>query len=128
MLESAFREQLSKADKSLGDLAVICDKNMMEASGYAAVLAEVAKEPVWLAEWHDGEEDVPVKWVDRILHVRDANKGKERVWLQAFTMAVLTLTFFFFLLSMQSGILSVLALDTSPRNHGTDSLLTPRRL
>ncbi|KAI9286178.1 hypothetical protein BC943DRAFT_304659 [Umbelopsis sp. AD052] len=74
VLESAFREQLSKADKSLGDLAVICDKNMMEASGYAAVLAEVAKEKVWLAEWHDGEEDVPVKWVDRVLQVRDANK------------------------------------------------------
>ncbi|KAM3582888.1 hypothetical protein VKS41_004649 [Umbelopsis sp. WA50703] len=74
VLESAFHEQLSKADKSLGDLAVICDKNMMEASGYAAVLAEVAKEKVWLAEWHDGEEDVPVKWLDRVLHVRDANK------------------------------------------------------
>lgn len=85
VLESAFREQLSKADKSVGDLAVICDKNMMEASGYAAVLAEVAKEKVWLAEWHDGEEDVPVKWVDRVLHVRDANKGKTYLslsWLQ----------------------------------------------
>ncbi|KAH8556777.1 hypothetical protein BGW37DRAFT_474139 [Umbelopsis sp. PMI_123] len=74
VLESAFREQISKADRSLGDLAVICDKNMMEASGYAAVLAEVAKEKVWLAEWHDEEEDVPVRWVDRVLQVRDVNK------------------------------------------------------
>ncbi|RUS27064.1 hypothetical protein BC938DRAFT_483759 [Jimgerdemannia flammicorona] len=74
VLESAFREQLAKADPSLGELAVICDKNMMEASGYAAVLADVSKEKVWLAEWFDEDENPPVKFVDRVLHIRDEKK------------------------------------------------------
>ncbi|KAG2197013.1 hypothetical protein INT46_005275 [Mucor plumbeus] len=76
VIESAFQDQLSKADPSLGGLAVVCDKNMMESSGYAAVLADVAKERVWLAEWHVDDPDPNIKWQDRILYVRD----KEGVW------------------------------------------------
>lgn len=75
VIESAFREQLAKADMTLGGLAVICDKNMMEASGYAAVLSDVSKEKVWLAEWFEADQDPPVKFVDRVLYVRDDNKG-----------------------------------------------------
>ncbi|KAL0090961.1 hypothetical protein F4703DRAFT_1903512 [Phycomyces blakesleeanus] len=74
VIESAFQEQLSKADPSLGGLAVVCDKNMMEASGYAAVLADVAKEHVWIAEWHVDDPDPNVKWADRILYIRDQDK------------------------------------------------------
>ncbi|RUS17059.1 hypothetical protein BC937DRAFT_90472 [Endogone sp. FLAS-F59071] len=73
VIESAFREQLTKADVTLGGLAVIYDKNMMEASGYAAVLADVSKEKVWLAEWFEDDQDPPVKIVDRVLYVRDDN-------------------------------------------------------
>ncbi|KAI8355173.1 hypothetical protein BD560DRAFT_407376 [Blakeslea trispora] len=76
VIQSAFQDQLSKADPSLGGLAVICDKNMMESSGYAAVLADVAKEHVWLAEWHVDDPDPGIKWVDRVLYVRD----KDQVW------------------------------------------------
>lgn len=75
VIESAFQDQLSKSDPSLGGLAVVCDKNMMESSGYAAVLADVAKEHVWLAEWHVDDPDPDVKWVDRVLHIRDKEKG-----------------------------------------------------
>ncbi|ORX45837.1 hypothetical protein DM01DRAFT_351813 [Hesseltinella vesiculosa] len=71
VIQSAFQEQLSKADQSLGGLAVIFDKNPMESSGYAAVLADVAKENVWLVEWKATDPDPSVKWVDRVLHVRD---------------------------------------------------------
>ncbi|KAG2227634.1 hypothetical protein INT45_004675 [Circinella minor] len=62
VIESAFKEQLSKADPKLGELAVIYDKNEMESSGYAAVLADVAQEDVWLVEWYDNDSEPNVKW------------------------------------------------------------------
>lgn len=71
VIESAFQEQLSKADRSLGGLAVVYDKNLMESSGYAAVLADVAQEDVWLVEWKIDDLDPNVKWVDQVLYVRD---------------------------------------------------------
>jgi hypothetical protein len=76
VIETAYQEQLSKADPQLGGLAVICDKNMMESSGYASVLADVAKEHVWLVEWHNDDPDPDVKWEDRVLYVRDKEGGK----------------------------------------------------
>ncbi|KAG0370673.1 hypothetical protein BGZ54_004989 [Gamsiella multidivaricata] len=74
VLESAFKDMIDKADKSLGGLAVVCDKNMMEASGYASTLAEVMKEKVWLVEFYEYDQDPPVKWVDRVMHIRDNKK------------------------------------------------------
>ncbi|CAO3702142.1 unnamed protein product [Rhizopus stolonifer] len=71
VIESAFQHQISKADPHLGGLAVVCDKNMMECSGYAAVLADVAKEHVWYAEWHVDDPDPDVKWVDQVLYIRN---------------------------------------------------------
>ncbi|KAI9302094.1 hypothetical protein BJ944DRAFT_270462 [Cunninghamella echinulata] len=71
VIESAFQEQLSKADKSLGGLAVIYDKNLMESSGYASVLADVAQEDVWLVEWKIDDMDPNVKWVDKVLYIRN---------------------------------------------------------
>lgn len=76
VIESAFENQLSKADPSLGGLAVIYDKNSMECSGYAAVLADVAKESVWLCEWFMNDPDPDVKWDDGVLYVRDKDGGK----------------------------------------------------
>jgi hypothetical protein len=46
VIEKTFKRMLEKADKAMGGLAVICDKNMMEASGYAAVIADVMHEQV----------------------------------------------------------------------------------
>jgi len=62
-----------------GRLAVIYDKNPMEAKGYAAAMADVFHEPVLLAELYIAEKDPdpPVKWIDDQMHVRDAD-GK---WL-----------------------------------------------
>lgn len=76
VIESAFEDQLSKADISLGGLAVVCDKNMMECSGYAAVLADVSKEKVWLCEWYMNDLDPDLKWIDGLLYIRDKEKGK----------------------------------------------------
>lgn len=57
-----------------GGLAVIFDKNPMEAAGYAAAMADVFKEPVFAAELYVAEKDPdpPVKWIADVMHVRDA--------------------------------------------------------
>ncbi|KAF9173383.1 hypothetical protein BGX20_003342 [Mortierella sp. AD010] len=74
VLESAFKDIIDNADLSLGGLAVVCDKNMMESSGYAATLAEVMKEKVWLVEYYEHDQDPPVKWIDRVMYIRDEKK------------------------------------------------------
>ena len=75
VLRSAFRELLSNLDPDAahGELAVVYDKNHMEASGYAATMAEETGEPVWLVPYKIDDKDPPVRWVDRIMHIRDAN-------------------------------------------------------
>ena len=70
VIDLAFKELIKKTDPRVGGLAVVCDKNLMESSGYAAVMAERMEEPVWLVEFHDKEPDPPVKWVDGIMYIR----------------------------------------------------------
>jgi hypothetical protein len=55
----------------VGGLAVIYDKNDMEASGYAAALADQAGEPVHLVRFPDGLDDPPARFDDGLLEVRD---------------------------------------------------------
>ncbi|KNC96630.1 uncharacterized protein SPPG_07843 [Spizellomyces punctatus DAOM BR117] len=74
VIDLTFKELILQADKSLGDLAVVCDKNMMEASGYAAVMAESTGERVWIAEYYLEDPDPPVKWEDGIMYIRDDKK------------------------------------------------------
>ncbi|KAI8616852.1 hypothetical protein BC830DRAFT_1167493 [Chytriomyces sp. MP71] len=50
------------ADKSLGDLAVLHDKNPMKASGYAAIKAYHAKKSVRLVELYDDDPNPPKPW------------------------------------------------------------------
>ncbi|KAI8836869.1 hypothetical protein BJ741DRAFT_664336 [Chytriomyces cf. hyalinus JEL632] len=71
VVDSTFLQMLDGVDKSLGDLAVVYDKNPMEASGYAAVMAEHTKEKVWLAEFYDEDPNPPVRWVDGVMEIRD---------------------------------------------------------
>jgi len=54
-----------------GGLAVIFDKNPMEASGYAAAMAEQTGEPVHLVPFHDGDPDPKARFDDGLLQVRD---------------------------------------------------------
>ena len=53
LLERAFMPQLKKRGLPNGGLAVLYDKNIMENSGYAAVLSDVAGEPVYLVPCHE---------------------------------------------------------------------------
>jgi len=61
-----------------GVLAVVYDKNVMEASGYAAVMADVFGEHVHLVEFYHNAEDPPVRWNKDIMEVRT----EEGAWLQ----------------------------------------------
>lgn len=56
-----------------GRLAVVYDKNPMEAEGYAAAMADVFGEDVFLTELLDEDKDAPVQFRDGVMHVRDSN-------------------------------------------------------
>lgn len=50
--------------KEWGGLAVIWDKNEMEASGYAAVMADLCDEKVYMTPFYDNDTNPPVKWIE----------------------------------------------------------------
>lgn len=52
-----------------GGLAVLYDKNVMEASGYAATMADVFDEPVHLVPFYEDDPDPPARFVDGVLEV-----------------------------------------------------------
>ena len=53
-----------------GRLAVIYDKNQMEASGYAAAMADFFKTDVFLAPCFDSELERPVRFTEGLMEVR----------------------------------------------------------
>jgi len=72
LIERTFKPMLSKKRTLVkGDLAVIYDKNPMEASGYAEVIADVFNEKVWYASFHQNVEDPGVRFTEGVLEVRD---------------------------------------------------------
>jgi len=74
LLERTFLPLLGTRRVKLGDLAVVYDKNKMEASGYAAALADLTGEVVHLAQFMDGDPDPPVRFdADGLMAIRDAD-------------------------------------------------------
>jgi hypothetical protein len=71
LIETAFLPLIAKRKPSSGRLAVLFDKNYMEASGYAAVIADLTGETVLLTPFPDGAEDPPARFTDGLLEVRD---------------------------------------------------------
>lgn len=70
LLERSFVPALKRRGLPPGELAVLWDKNPMETSGYAAVLAELTGEPVHLVPCFDGSSHETVRWDDGLLHIR----------------------------------------------------------
>ena len=68
LLEAAFVPRLARRGVPDGGLGVLWDKNLMEASGYAAVLADLTDEPVFLV--HVGPEGRNVRCIDGVVQVR----------------------------------------------------------
>ena len=58
LIENAFLPCLKKVDNVKGRLAVIYDKNYMEASGYAATLAEIIQQEVFLVPFFNETNSV----------------------------------------------------------------------
>ncbi len=70
LVERTFKPYLKNLrNKIKGGLAVIYDKNPMEVSGYAKVIADVMQEPVFYVPYYIDDESAPVKFVDGVMHV-----------------------------------------------------------
>ncbi len=71
LMEEMFKPLTQRLRLPSGDLAVVYDKNEMENTGYAAVMADVCQEPVWRVELYQRDPDPPVRFEHEIMHVRD---------------------------------------------------------
>jgi hypothetical protein len=78
LIERTFQEYLrEKRPKIKGALAVVYDKNPMEVSGYAAVIADVFQEPVFYVSYYQSETNPAVRFNDeQVMEVRD----EQGVW------------------------------------------------
>ena len=75
IIQNTFKQLLLSADLTIGGLAVVYNKNLMEASGYTAVIADIMKEKVWLVLYYNGDQDPPCKWEEEVFHVKDKKQG-----------------------------------------------------
>lgn len=75
LIEKTFKPFAErKRPSAQGALAVVFDKNPMENTGYAAVMADIFNEPVYCVEFHHGDTDPPVRFEDGIMYVRTPNQ------------------------------------------------------
>lgn len=73
LLEESFIPLVNSKRLPKGNFAVIYDKNYMEASGYAAALAELTGEKVYLVSYFTDDENSSIRFLNRVMEVRDSN-------------------------------------------------------
>ncbi|MDO9552772.1 hypothetical protein [Rhodonellum sp.] len=73
LIEQTFKPMVDNHHEN-GALAVIYDKNPMENIGYAATVADVFGENVFLAKFEAKDAEPPVKFVDGKMWVRNQNE------------------------------------------------------
>ena len=73
LLEQSFLPLLNSKRLPRGDFAVVYDKNYMEASGYAAALAELTNEKVFLVSYFTDDENPAVRFNNGVMEVRDSS-------------------------------------------------------
>ncbi|HKK73461.1 MAG TPA: hypothetical protein VJ953_00195 [Saprospiraceae bacterium] len=71
LIERTFKPRVTKRLPVKGGLAVIYDKNEMETSGYASVIADVFNEPVYWVPFFKDDPDPPVRFTDGVLEIRE---------------------------------------------------------
>lgn len=71
LIHRTFRTLLKKRPGLKGGLAVVFDKNPMEASGYAAVIADISQEPVYYVPFYEKDRNPPVRFTEGVMEVRD---------------------------------------------------------
>ncbi|MCB9265325.1 MAG: hypothetical protein H6558_09895 [Lewinellaceae bacterium] len=71
LMERTVKPLIKSKKRTLsGGLAVVYDKNPMEALGYARAMADVFNEDVHYVAYYQGDEDPPVRFEDGIMFVR----------------------------------------------------------
>ncbi len=73
LLEESFLPLLNSKRLPKGHLAIVYDKNYIEASGYAAALAELTGENVFLVTFYSDDDNSSVRFNNGIMEVRDAD-------------------------------------------------------
>ena len=82
LLERTFVPMLKRRSLPQGELAVIYDKNEMETSGYAAMLADITGEPVWFVPCFQDDENLPTRFTeDGVLEIRPSADASENEWV-----------------------------------------------
>jgi hypothetical protein len=72
-IEHTFKHHLrNRRQKTNGALAVVYDKNPMEAAGYAAAMADAFQEPVLYAPWYAQDPHPPVRFREQVMEILDA--------------------------------------------------------
>lgn len=70
LIERTFKPKLKRRASLKGVLAVVYDKNEMETSGYAAVIADVFQEPVYWVPFFKDDKDPPLRYTDGVMEIR----------------------------------------------------------
>lgn len=73
LINSTFKDGI-KGVRLKGVLAVVYDKNYMEASGYASAIADVINEQVYLISFKDGSDSPNVKFEQDVMFIRFDNE------------------------------------------------------
>lgn len=68
LIKTTFLQELKKTRRK-GVLAVVYDKNYMEASGYASAMSDVLNEKVYLVSFHNEDSPQNVRFVDDVMEV-----------------------------------------------------------
>jgi hypothetical protein len=71
LMERTIRPQVKARKRLAGELAVIYDKNPMEALGYARAMADAFDEPVHYTSFYQNDANPNVRFDDGIMFVRD---------------------------------------------------------
>jgi hypothetical protein len=78
LIEKTFKPMVDSHSEK-GSLAVIYDKNPMENIGYAATIADLFDENVFLAKFDKDDQDPPVKFVNRKMFIRNEKDEWEEI-------------------------------------------------
>ncbi len=71
LLEKAFLPMIKRRTLPDGGFAVLYDKNQMEVTGYAATLADLVQQPVYLVPFYKDDQDPPARFnEDGVLSIR----------------------------------------------------------
>ncbi len=73
LIEQSFLPHVRARRTISGAYAVVYDKNEMEASGYAAALAQAVEEDVYLVSFFNNDPDPSVRFQGDVMQVRDGD-------------------------------------------------------